>query len=199
MPMRVFISVLAITVGLAQPALAQSSAPRPPAASTVEIEKGISEAARSLEPLSRVMAIMGPSLSRAMQAAGPGISRAVEKAQPSLQRAMRTAQPQIDAMGSNVDASVARAPTAGMPTGGELARGLQTAAASLESLSRMMGSVAPDLGKAYDAAAPELRRALAEARPALGEAMKAAEPELRRLQPNIIPAVEQDLLSDSKA
>ena len=197
--MRVFISVLAITVGFALPALAQNSVPRVAPASAAEIEKGISEAARSLESLSRIMAIMGPSLSRAIQAAGPGIGRAVEKAQPSLQRAMRTAQPQIDDMGSSVEASVSRTARTGVPTGGELARGLQTAAASLESLSRMMGSVAPDLGKAYDAAAPELRRALAEARPALGEAMKAAEPELRRLQPNIIPAVEQDLLSDSKA
>ena len=196
--MRVFVSALAIAVGLAQPVMAQNSAPRTPAPSTAEIEKGISEAARSLESLSRIMAIMGPSLSRAMQAAGPGIGRAVEKAQPSLQRAMRKVQPQIYAMGSNADASASRPPSSGLPTGGELARGMQTAAASLESLSRMMGSVAPDLGKAYDAAAPELRRALEEARPALDDAIKAAEPELRRMQPNVIPAVEPDLAGDAK-
>ena len=154
-----------------------------PVISRGEVEKGIGEAARSLESLSRIMAIIGPSLSRAMQAAGPGIGRAVEKAQPSLQRAMRAAQPQLDAMGSNVDASTSRPATTGMPTGGDMARSMQTAASSLESLSRIMGSVAPDLGKAYDAAAPEVQSALAAARPALQDAIKSIEPELQRLTP----------------
>jgi hypothetical protein len=76
-----------------------------------------------------------------------------------------------------------------------MARSMQAAASSLESLSRMMGSVAPDLGKAYDAAAPELRTALAQARPALEEAIKAAEPELKRLAPTS-PAANQPVYND---
>jgi hypothetical protein len=181
--MRLFVSVLALAGVIAQPVFAQSTASRTPAPSSAEIEKGIGEAARSLESLSRILAIMGPGLSKAMHAAGPGLGRAVDRAQPSLNRAMRTAQPQLEAMGSHMAASAPRSPTAGAPTGAEMARSLQAAASSLESLSRIMGSVAPDLGKAYDAAAPELRAALAEARPALEEAIKAAEPELRRLAP----------------
>jgi hypothetical protein len=96
---------------------------------------------------------------------------------------MAVAQPQMEAIGERMGSATQRAANAGPPTGAELARSMQTAATSLESLSRIMGSVAPDLGKAYDAAAPELRNALAQARPALEEAMKAAEPELRRLAP----------------
>lgn len=183
--MRLFVSVLAIAGVIAQPVLAQNAASRVPAASSAQIEKGISEAARSLESLSRILAVMGPGLSKAMQAAGPGIGRAVERAQPSLNRAMRTAQPQMEAMGSNMAASAPRATNSGPPTGADMARTMQAAASSLESLSRMMGTVAPDLGKAYDAAAPELRTALAQARPALEEAIKAAEPELKRLAPGL--------------
>ena len=195
--MRLFVSVLAIAGVIAQPVFAQSAVSRAPIANSAQIEKGISEAAKSLESLSRIMAIMGPGLSKAMQAAGPGIGRAVERAQPSLQRALRTAQPQMEAMGSHVSATSPRSTNAGPPTGADMARSMQAAASSLESLSRMMGSVAPDLGKAYDAAAPELRTALAQARPALDEAMKAAEPELRRLAPivpaNIDPVSETDI------
>lgn len=182
--MRLLVSVAALSAVFSQPALAQTPTPRAPAISSAEIEKGIGEAARSLESLSRIMAIMGPGLSRAMQAAGPGIGRAMDKAQPSLNRAMATAQPQMAVMGSRVAESAPRTKQSGPPTGADMARSMQAAASSLEALSRMMGAVAPDLGKAYDAAAPELRGALAQARPALEEAMKAAEPELRRLAPN---------------
>jgi hypothetical protein len=192
--MRLFVSVLAIAGVIAQPVMAQSSAPRVSAASSAQIEKGISEAARSLESLSRILAVMGPGLSKAMQAAGPGIGRAVERAQPSLDRAMRTAQPQMEAMGSRMSASAPRAANGGPPTGADMARTMQAAATSLESLSRMMGTVAPDLGKAYDAAAPELRTALAQARPALEEAMKAAEPELKRLMPSTPSTTQQPVL-----
>lgn len=181
--MRIFVSAIAIAAMFGPSAMAQSAAPRVPAATSAEIEKGISEAAKSLESLSRIMAIMGPGLSKAMQAAGPGLGRAVERAQPSLNRAMAVAQPQMEAMGSRMAASAPARANAGPPTGADMARTMQSAASSLESLSRMMGSVAPDLGKAYDAAAPELRGALAQARPALEEAMKAAEPELRKLAP----------------
>jgi hypothetical protein len=183
MPMRLIVSVVALVSVLAQPVMAQSVAPRVPAPSSAEIEKGIGEAARSLEALSRIMAVMGPGLSKAMQAAAPSIGRAVDSAQPSLARAMRTAQPQLDAMGSRMSKATPRTGTNGVPTGADMAASMQAAASSLEALSRIMGSVAPDLGKAYDAAAPELRGAIAQARPALEEAMKAAEPELRRLAP----------------
>jgi hypothetical protein len=182
--MRLFVSVVALAAMFGAPVMAQGTANRAPAATSAEIEKGISEAARSLESLSRIMAIMGPGLSKAVQAASPGIGRAVTSAQPSLNRALLVAQPQMEAMGSRMAASAPRSTTSGPPTGADMARSMQGAAASLESLSRMMGSVAPDLGKAYDAAAPELRGALAQARPALEEAMKAAEPELRRLAPS---------------
>jgi hypothetical protein len=182
-PMRLLVSVVALSAVFIQPAMAQTAAPRAPAVSSAEIEKGIGEAARSLESLSRIMAIMGPSLSRAMQAASPGIGRAIDKAQPSLNRAMATAQPQMAAIGSRMAGSAPLSTNAGPPTGADMARSMQAAASSLEALSRIMGSVAPDLGKAYDAAAPELRGALAQARPALEEAMKAAEPELRRMAP----------------
>jgi hypothetical protein len=181
--MRMIVSAIAIAAMFGAPAMAQSTSSRAPAATSAQIEKGISEAARSLESLSRIMAIMGPGLSKAMQAAGPSLGRAVGAAQPSLARAMATAQPQMEAMGSRMAGSTPRRADAGPPTGADMARTMQSAAASLESLSRMMGTVAPDLGKAYDAAAPELRSALAQARPALEEAMKAAEPELRRLAP----------------
>jgi hypothetical protein len=183
MPMRILVSVIALAAMFGAPVMAQSAANRAPAATSAEIEKGISEAAKSLESLSRIMAIMGPGLSKAMQAASPGIGRAVTSAQPSLNRAMAVAQPQMEAMGSRMATSAPRSTASGPPTGADMARTMQGAASSLESLSRMMGSVAPDLGKAYDAAAPELRGALAQARPALEEAMKAAEPELRRLAP----------------
>ena len=160
--MRLFVSVLAVAGMLAQPVLAQSAAPATSAATSAQIEKGISEAARSLESLSRIMAIMGPGLSRAMMAAGPGLGRAVDKAQPSLQRAMRTATPQMEAIGTRMAASTPASANAGPPSGADLARGMQAAASSLESLSAIMGSIAPDLGKAYDAAAPELRTSLAK-------------------------------------
>jgi hypothetical protein len=183
LPMRILVrslvSVVALITIFVSPAVAQTAAP-----TSSEIEKGIGEAARSLESLSRIMAVMGPGLSKAMQAASPGIGRAVTSAGPSLARAMAVAQPQMEAMGSQMGENAPRASKAGPPSGADLARSMQGAAASLEGLSRMMGSVAPDLGKAYDAAAPELRSALAQARPALEEAMKAAEPELRRLAPS---------------
>lgn len=189
-PMRLFVSTVALLSVLAQPVLAQSvlaqsAAPRASAVTptSAEIEKGIGEAARNLETMSRIMAIMGPGLSRAMQSASPGIGRAVDSAQPSLGRAMAIAQPQLAAMGSRVATGAVRAPSTGPLSGSDIARSLQDAASSMESLSRIMGSVAPELGNAYDAAAPELRSALAQARPALEEALKAAEPELRRLAP----------------
>jgi hypothetical protein len=182
-PMRRLVAIVIAASLVSSPVLAQSAASRAPSVSSAEIEKGIEEAARSLDALSRIMAVMGPGLSKAMQAASPSLGRAVTSAQPSLARAMAVAQPQIEAMGTRMSAPTQRPANAGAPTGAELARTMQGAAASLESLSRMMGSVAPDLGKAYDAAAPELRNALAQARPALDEAIKAAEPELRRLAP----------------
>jgi hypothetical protein len=198
-PMRIIVSVVAIAAMFGSSAMAQSTTPRAPAAvaTSAEIEEGISEAARSLESLSRIMAIMGPGLSKAMQAASPGIGRAVGAAQPSLNRAMATAAPQMEAMGSRMAASAPRSANAGPPTGADMARTMQSAASSLESLSRMMGSVAPDFGKAYDAAAPELRGALAQARPALEEAIKAAEPELRRMAPtSVTPPPAQERISD---
>jgi hypothetical protein len=196
-PMRMIVSVVAIAAMFGAPVMAQSAAPRAPdAATSAEIEKGISEAAKSLESLSRIMAIMGPGLSKAMQAAGPGLGRAVERAQPSLNRAMAVAQPQMEAMGSRMAASTPRSANSGPPTGADMARTMQAAASSLESLSRMMGSVAPDLGKAYDAAAPELRGAIAQARPALEEAIKAAEPELRRMAPATPAAKAGERVSD---
>jgi hypothetical protein len=85
--MRLFLSVLVIAGVITQPVFAQSAAPQVPTATSAQIEKGISEAARSLQSLSRILAVMGPGLSKAMQAAGPGIGRAVERAQPSLERA----------------------------------------------------------------------------------------------------------------
>jgi hypothetical protein len=181
-----FMSVLAQPV-LAQPVFAQSAAPRTAVPSrtptSAEIEKGIGEAARNLETMSRIMAIMGPGLSRAMQSASPGIGRAVDSAQPSLGRAMAIAEPQLEAMGSRMATGIARTPSGGPLSGADIARSMQDAASNIEGLSRILGSVAPELGKAYDAAAPELRGALAQARPALEGALKAAEPELRRLAP----------------
>jgi hypothetical protein len=197
--MRLIFSVVALTAVLVQPALAQTasiSAARASAPSIGDIEKNIGEAARSLEVLSRIMAVMGPGLSRAMQASGPGIGRAMEKAQPSLSRAMRTAEPQMAAMGSRMAASASRSAPNATPTGADMARGMQAAASSMEALSGIIGSVAPDLGRAYDAAAPELRGALAAARPALEEAMKAAEPELRRLVPEGTKPLVDDTTDD---
>lgn len=195
--MRLFVSAVALMSVLAQPVLAQSvlaqsaaSRASAPAPTSAEIEKGIGQAARNLETMSRIMAIMGPGLSRAMQSASPGIGRAVDNAQPSLGRAMAIAQPQLEAMGSRMATGAVRTPTTGPVSGADIARSMQDAASNMESLSRILGSVAPELGKAFDAAAPELRGALAQARPALDEALKAAEPELRRLAPiTAAPAV----------
>jgi hypothetical protein len=182
-----FVSTLIVAAMMASPALAQTS-PSTSGPSATEIEKGIGEAARSLEALSRMMAVMGPSLSRAMEAAGPGLGRAVEKAQPSLNRAMAAAQPHMRSMGDGSVRAMPPTQSNRAPTGADMAATMQAAAASLEGLSRMMGAVAPDLGKAYDAAAPELRSAVAAARPALEDAMKAVEPQLRQMAP--VPDVE---------
>jgi hypothetical protein len=181
--MRISVSMLVLAAVSSLPSFAYAETPSGPAVSSAEIERSIGEAARSLEALSRVMAVMGPGLSRAAQAAAPGVGRAVTAAQPSLARAMAVAQPQLAQMQSNVVTPPVGAASQSTPTGAELAHSMQRAASSLEVLSRIMGSVAPDLGRAYDAAAPELRGALAQARPALEEAIKAAEPELQRLSP----------------
>jgi hypothetical protein len=181
--MRLFLSVLAIAGVITNPVLAQTAAPRSAGFSSADLEKGINEAAASLESLSRIMAIMGPGMSSAMQAGSPGLGRAIDRAQPSLQRALHTAQPQLEALGSTVAQSGMRKSNNGALTGADMARSMQGAASNLEALSRILNSVAPDLGNAYDAASPELKSALAQARPALEEAIKAAEPELRRLGP----------------
>lgn len=181
--MRISVSMLVLAAVSSLPSFAYAQTASVPTVSSAEIERGISEAARSLEALSRVMAVMGPGLSRAAQAAAPGVGRAVTAAQPSLARAMAVAQPQLAHMRANPATPPTRSSTPSTLTGADLAQSMQQAASSLEMLSAIMGSVAPDLGRAYDAAAPELRSALAQAKPALEEAIKAAEPELQRLAP----------------